>query len=98
MLSKSCPQRQRNNGRSFGDLSFEKITAAKFLSYVSNSWLASDCLFVPSAGFVKSQEGENEDGNEGELVVKFVDTLPKVNGRYIVTPLLEKSSAHIFDK
>lgn len=29
------------------------------------------------AGFVKSQEGENEEGNEGELVVKFV-SLPKV--------------------
>lgn len=28
---------------------------------------------------MKSQEGENEDGKEGELVVKFVDALPKVN-------------------
>ncbi|XP_014377752.1 phosphatidylinositol 3,4,5-trisphosphate 5-phosphatase 1 isoform X4 [Alligator sinensis] len=34
----------------------------------------SSCL----ESFVKSQEGENEDGNEGELVVKFVDTLPKL--------------------
>uniref|UniRef100_A0A663M112 phosphatidylinositol-3,4,5-trisphosphate 5-phosphatase n=1 Tax=Athene cunicularia TaxID=194338 RepID=A0A663M112_ATHCN len=34
----------------------------------------SSCL----EGFVKSQEGENEDGNEGELVVKFVDALPKL--------------------
>ncbi|XP_065700840.1 phosphatidylinositol 3,4,5-trisphosphate 5-phosphatase 1 isoform X5 [Patagioenas fasciata] len=34
----------------------------------------SSCL----ESFVKSQEGENEDGNEGELVVKFVDALPKL--------------------
>ncbi|XP_062438338.1 phosphatidylinositol 3,4,5-trisphosphate 5-phosphatase 1 isoform X3 [Rhea pennata] len=34
----------------------------------------SSCLET----FVKSQEGENEDGNEGELVVKFVDALPKL--------------------
>ncbi|NXT82126.1 SHIP1 phosphatase, partial [Zapornia atra] len=34
----------------------------------------STCL----ESFVKSQEGENEDGNEGELVVKFVDALPKL--------------------
>uniref|UniRef100_A0A8B9I037 phosphatidylinositol-3,4,5-trisphosphate 5-phosphatase n=1 Tax=Anser brachyrhynchus TaxID=132585 RepID=A0A8B9I037_9AVES len=34
----------------------------------------SSCL----EGFVKSQEGENEDGNEGELVVKFIDALPKL--------------------
>lgn len=32
----------------------------------------------PLAGFVKSQEGENEEGKEGELVVKFSETLPKV--------------------
>lgn len=30
------------------------------------------------AEFVKSQEGENEEGNEGELVVKFAEALPKV--------------------
>lgn len=29
-------------------------------------------------GFVKSQEGENEEGSEGELVVRFGETLPKV--------------------
>ncbi|XP_027517744.1 phosphatidylinositol 3,4,5-trisphosphate 5-phosphatase 1 isoform X2 [Corapipo altera] len=34
----------------------------------------SSCL----ESFVKSQEGENEDGNEGELVVKFVNALPKL--------------------
>ncbi|KAM6326176.1 phosphatidylinositol 3,4,5-trisphosphate 5-phosphatase 1 [Podargus strigoides] len=34
----------------------------------------SSCL----ESFVKSQEGENEDGNEGELVVKFIDALPKL--------------------
>ncbi|XP_010219061.1 PREDICTED: phosphatidylinositol 3,4,5-trisphosphate 5-phosphatase 1 [Tinamus guttatus] len=34
----------------------------------------SSCLET----FVKSQEGENEDGNEGELVVKFIDALPKL--------------------
>eukprot|EP00076_Gallus_gallus_P043760 XP_025009298.1 phosphatidylinositol 3,4,5-trisphosphate 5-phosphatase 1 isoform X2 [Gallus gallus] len=34
----------------------------------------SSCL----ESFVKSQEGENEDGSEGELVVKFVDALPKL--------------------
>uniref|UniRef100_A0A8C3R5A9 phosphatidylinositol-3,4,5-trisphosphate 5-phosphatase n=1 Tax=Cyanoderma ruficeps TaxID=181631 RepID=A0A8C3R5A9_9PASS len=34
----------------------------------------SSCL----ESFVKSQEGENEDGNEGELVVKFVEALPKL--------------------
>ncbi|NXP20426.1 SHIP1 phosphatase, partial [Scytalopus superciliaris] len=34
----------------------------------------SSCL----ESFVKSQEGENEDGNEGELVVKFVSALPKL--------------------
>lgn len=28
--------------------------------------------------FVKSQEGENEEGNEGELVVKFAEALPKL--------------------
>uniref|UniRef100_A0A8C5SAU5 phosphatidylinositol-3,4,5-trisphosphate 5-phosphatase n=1 Tax=Laticauda laticaudata TaxID=8630 RepID=A0A8C5SAU5_LATLA len=33
----------------------------------------SSCL----ESFVKSQEGENEEGNEGELVVKFVEALPK---------------------
>lgn len=32
----------------------------------------------PPIGFVKSQEGENEEGSEGELVVKFGETLPKV--------------------
>lgn len=32
----------------------------------------------PRTGFVKSQEGENEEGSEGELVVKFGETLPKV--------------------
>ena len=32
----------------------------------------------PPTGFVKSQEGENEEGSEGELVVKFGETLPKV--------------------
>uniref|UniRef100_A0A8C0J0Q9 phosphatidylinositol-3,4,5-trisphosphate 5-phosphatase n=1 Tax=Chelonoidis abingdonii TaxID=106734 RepID=A0A8C0J0Q9_CHEAB len=34
----------------------------------------SSCL----ESFVKSQEGENEDGNEGELVVKFIEALPKL--------------------
>lgn len=36
--------------------------------------------FFPNtfAEFVKSQEGENEEGNEGELVVKFAEALPKV--------------------
>ncbi|NWR61589.1 SHIP1 phosphatase, partial [Bucorvus abyssinicus] len=34
----------------------------------------SSCL----ESFVKSQEGENEDGKEGELVVKFIDALPKL--------------------
>ncbi|XP_033005899.1 phosphatidylinositol 3,4,5-trisphosphate 5-phosphatase 1 isoform X1 [Lacerta agilis] len=34
----------------------------------------SSCL----ESFVKSQEGENEEGNEGELVVKFVEALPKL--------------------
>ncbi|ELV09599.1 Phosphatidylinositol-3,4,5-trisphosphate 5-phosphatase 1 [Tupaia chinensis] len=34
----------------------------------------SSCL----ESFVKSQEGENEDGSEGELVVKFGETLPKL--------------------
>uniref|UniRef100_A0A8D2LDI2 phosphatidylinositol-3,4,5-trisphosphate 5-phosphatase n=1 Tax=Varanus komodoensis TaxID=61221 RepID=A0A8D2LDI2_VARKO len=34
----------------------------------------SSCL----ESFVKSKEGENEEGNEGELVVKFVDALPKL--------------------
>lgn len=32
----------------------------------------------PPTGFVKSQEGENEEGSEGELVVRFGETLPKV--------------------
>lgn len=27
---------------------------------------------------MKSQEGENEEGSEGELVVRFGETLPKV--------------------
>lgn len=36
------------------------------------------CLPFPPTGFVKSQEGENEEGSEGELVVKFGETLPKV--------------------
>uniref|UniRef100_A0A670ZTE5 phosphatidylinositol-3,4,5-trisphosphate 5-phosphatase n=1 Tax=Pseudonaja textilis TaxID=8673 RepID=A0A670ZTE5_PSETE len=34
----------------------------------------SSCL----ESFVKSQEGENEEGNEGELVVRFVEALPKL--------------------
>ncbi|KAM6178423.1 phosphatidylinositol 3,4,5-trisphosphate 5-phosphatase 1 [Rhynchocyon petersi] len=34
----------------------------------------SSCL----ESFVKSQEGENEEGTEGELVVKFGETLPKL--------------------
>ncbi|XP_075385455.1 phosphatidylinositol 3,4,5-trisphosphate 5-phosphatase 1 [Tenrec ecaudatus] len=34
----------------------------------------SSCL----ESFVKSQEGENEEGSEGELVVKFDETLPKL--------------------
>ncbi|XP_053167268.1 phosphatidylinositol 3,4,5-trisphosphate 5-phosphatase 1 isoform X2 [Hemicordylus capensis] len=34
----------------------------------------SSCL----ESFVKSQEGENEEGNEGELVVKFDEALPKL--------------------
>ncbi|KAI5930506.1 Phosphatidylinositol 3,4,5-trisphosphate 5-phosphatase 1 [Manis javanica] len=34
----------------------------------------SSCL----ESFVKSQEGENEEGKEGELVVKFSETLPKL--------------------
>ncbi|XP_045150265.1 phosphatidylinositol 3,4,5-trisphosphate 5-phosphatase 1 [Echinops telfairi] len=34
----------------------------------------SSCL----ESFVKSQEGENEEGSEGELVVKFEETLPKL--------------------
>uniref|UniRef100_G3VUI8 phosphatidylinositol-3,4,5-trisphosphate 5-phosphatase n=1 Tax=Sarcophilus harrisii TaxID=9305 RepID=G3VUI8_SARHA len=34
----------------------------------------SSCL----ESFVKSQEGENEEGAEGELVVKFLDDLPKL--------------------
>uniref|UniRef100_G1R9V4 phosphatidylinositol-3,4,5-trisphosphate 5-phosphatase n=1 Tax=Nomascus leucogenys TaxID=61853 RepID=G1R9V4_NOMLE len=34
----------------------------------------SSCL----ESFVKSQEGENEEGSEGELVVKFAETLPKL--------------------
>ncbi|XP_004637459.2 phosphatidylinositol 3,4,5-trisphosphate 5-phosphatase 1 isoform X1 [Octodon degus] len=36
--------------------------------------LHSSCL----ESFVKSQEGENEEGSEGELVVKFGETLPKL--------------------
>uniref|UniRef100_A0A8C5YQ34 phosphatidylinositol-3,4,5-trisphosphate 5-phosphatase n=1 Tax=Marmota marmota marmota TaxID=9994 RepID=A0A8C5YQ34_MARMA len=34
----------------------------------------SSCL----ESFVKSQEGENEEGSEGELLVRFGDTLPKL--------------------
>nr|XP_051690127.1 phosphatidylinositol 3,4,5-trisphosphate 5-phosphatase 1 [Oryctolagus cuniculus] len=34
----------------------------------------SSCL----ESFVKSQEGENEEGSEGELVVKFGESLPKL--------------------
>ncbi|XP_055977855.1 LOW QUALITY PROTEIN: phosphatidylinositol 3,4,5-trisphosphate 5-phosphatase 1 [Sorex fumeus] len=34
----------------------------------------SSCL----ESFVKSQEGENEEGSEGELVVRFSETLPKL--------------------
>ncbi|XP_053453105.1 phosphatidylinositol 3,4,5-trisphosphate 5-phosphatase 1 isoform X1 [Nycticebus coucang] len=34
----------------------------------------SSCL----ESFVKSQEGENEEGSEGELVVKFEESLPKL--------------------
>ncbi|XP_052048434.1 phosphatidylinositol 3,4,5-trisphosphate 5-phosphatase 1 [Apodemus sylvaticus] len=34
----------------------------------------SSCL----ESFVKSQEGENEEGGEGELVVRFGETLPKL--------------------
>ncbi|XP_023580273.1 phosphatidylinositol 3,4,5-trisphosphate 5-phosphatase 1 isoform X6 [Trichechus manatus latirostris] len=34
----------------------------------------SSCL----ESFVKSQEGENEEGSEGELLVKFGETLPKL--------------------
>ncbi|KAF6114231.1 inositol polyphosphate-5-phosphatase D [Phyllostomus discolor] len=34
----------------------------------------SSCL----ESFVKSQEGDNEEGSEGELVVKFGETLPKL--------------------
>ncbi|XP_049625310.1 phosphatidylinositol 3,4,5-trisphosphate 5-phosphatase 1 [Suncus etruscus] len=34
----------------------------------------SSCL----ESFVKSQEGENEEGREGELVVRFSETLPKL--------------------
>ncbi|XP_008836329.1 phosphatidylinositol 3,4,5-trisphosphate 5-phosphatase 1 [Nannospalax galili] len=34
----------------------------------------SSCL----ESFVKSQEGENEEGREGELVVRFGETLPKL--------------------
>ncbi|XP_048200436.1 phosphatidylinositol 3,4,5-trisphosphate 5-phosphatase 1 [Perognathus longimembris pacificus] len=34
----------------------------------------SSCL----ESFVKSQEGENEEGHEGELVVRFDETLPKL--------------------
>ncbi|KAM5228687.1 phosphatidylinositol 3,4,5-trisphosphate 5-phosphatase 1 [Ctenodactylus gundi] len=34
----------------------------------------SSCL----ESYVKSQEGENEEGSEGELVVKFHETLPKL--------------------
>nr|XP_020643082.1 phosphatidylinositol 3,4,5-trisphosphate 5-phosphatase 1 isoform X1 [Pogona vitticeps] len=34
----------------------------------------SSCL----ESFVKSKEGENEEGSEGELVVKFVEGLPKL--------------------
>uniref|UniRef100_A0A803TBB3 phosphatidylinositol-3,4,5-trisphosphate 5-phosphatase n=2 Tax=Anolis carolinensis TaxID=28377 RepID=A0A803TBB3_ANOCA len=34
----------------------------------------SSCL----ESFVKSKEGENEEGNEGELVVTFVEALPKL--------------------
>lgn len=34
----------------------------------------SSCL----ESFVKSQEGENEEGDEGELVVRFGETLPKL--------------------
>lgn len=40
--------------------------------------LFSDQPSYPLIGFVKSQEGENEEGSEGELVVKFGETLPKV--------------------
>lgn len=40
--------------------------------------LASNFFSNTFTGFVKSQEGENEEGNEGELVVKFVEALPKV--------------------
>nr|P97573.1 RecName: Full=Phosphatidylinositol 3,4,5-trisphosphate 5-phosphatase 1; AltName: Full=Inositol polyphosphate-5-phosphatase D; AltName: Full=Phosphatidylinositol-4,5-bisphosphate 5-phosphatase; AltName: Full=SH2 domain-containing inositol 5'-phosphatase 1; Short=SH2 domain-containing inositol phosphatase 1; Short=SHIP-1 [Rattus norvegicus]AAB40610.1 inositol polyphosphate 5' phosphatase Ship [Rattus norvegicus] len=36
--------------------------------------LHSSCL----ESFVKSQEGENEEGDEGELVVRFGETLPKL--------------------
>lgn len=63
-----------NNGWHFGDPASEKGL------YSSSCCLLSGELFShPYAGFVKSQEGENEDGSEGELVVKFVDALPKVN-------------------
>lgn len=43
---------------------------------------SGDLLSHHFVGFVKSQEGENEDGNEGELVVKFIDALPKVSWKY----------------
>lgn len=40
-------------------------------------WSANPA-FYSLTGFVKSQEGENEEGSEGELVVRFGETLPKV--------------------
>lgn len=54
-----------------------KATLRVFFCLVLALWSsnpASDSL----TGFVKSQEGENEEGSEGELVVRFGETLPKV--------------------
>lgn len=59
-----------------------RITASVWAGRPSGSFLSGSCSEhqapCPPTGFVKSQEGENEEGSEGELVVKFGETLPKV--------------------
>uniref|UniRef100_A0A8C3YUA4 phosphatidylinositol-3,4,5-trisphosphate 5-phosphatase n=1 Tax=Catagonus wagneri TaxID=51154 RepID=A0A8C3YUA4_9CETA len=69
---------------------FEAGVTSQFVSKNGKWWvswgssLCGSCSFsenqpwCPPTGFVKSQEGENEEGSEGELVVKFGESLPKL--------------------
>uniref|UniRef100_K7F2C1 phosphatidylinositol-3,4,5-trisphosphate 5-phosphatase n=1 Tax=Pelodiscus sinensis TaxID=13735 RepID=K7F2C1_PELSI len=76
VTSQFVPKNDSKYAESQGQIEFLRCCATLKTKSQTKFYIEfhSSCL----ESFVKSQEGENEDGNEGELVVMFTEALPKL--------------------